>query len=388
MSSDDDHHVHPRHGEGLGDPRRHQDPVGSSLQRGRPATASGRLPPRPAAAAFPPSNNASPLRERHLVELLAKAAAEIRSEKDRVKRLEVENENLKARVRSSRLGAQSGTTTMADLKRQLESLANQTARQHEQLEHVTDQLRQAELRSHSRDPNLAKGQVHAASYHPPRAASAKPALGYAERLSPYAQQLRWTPSATTRESPKGVRGGSPTRSSAPQKAAGVAVPAANHRFDARESAATAHRNTIASPTRRALVVAADPEPPNRKPSPGTAPRRSASVDRAAMAAQATTNFNEVMMSRLRRAIAPPPTKEQLGEVVHAMVGELCKSLAKHGTRFPAQRLGPCVYQCGRRKLHLSVDSGRLVVKCGGGHVDLLEHIERNKLCVRADDDTA
>ena len=94
------------------------------------------------------------------------------------------------------------------------------------------------------------------------------------------------------------------------------------------------------------------------------------------------NYNEMMINRLRRAIAPPPTKEQMGEVVHAMVTELCRQLQKRGSRLPLKKLEPCVYHCGKRKMHLTVDSGRLVIKSGGGHVDLLEHIERNKLCVQ------
>lgn len=98
------------------------------------------------------------------------------------------------------------------------------------------------------------------------------------------------------------------------------------------------------------------------------------------------NYNDMMITRLRRAIAPPPTKEQMGEVVHAMVRELKKQLWNHGADLPMKRLDHCVYQCGRRKLHLTVDSGRLVVKSGGGHVDLLEHIERNKLCVKRNSD--
>ena len=122
-------------------------------------------------------------------------------------------------------------------------------------------------------------------------------------------------------------------------------------------------------------------------SPPRAERESAAqaqADAEAQAAASAKHYNDLMMSRLRRAVAPPPTKEQLAAVVDAMMKELMSSLQKHGARLPAKKSGACAYQIGRRMVHLAVDSGRLVVKSGGGHVDLLEFIERNKMCVRVE----
>lgn len=105
-------------------------------------------------------------------------------------------------------------------------------------------------------------------------------------------------------------------------------------------------------------------------------------------AAATKHYNDVMLSRLRRAIAPAPTKQQIGEVVHAMVEELQKSLARHGASLQLKRKEPCVYWSGTKKLHLGVDSGKLVVTVGGGHTDLLEYMERHKLCTSNEETAA
>jgi hypothetical protein len=107
------------------------------------------------------------------------------------------------------------------------------------------------------------------------------------------------------------------------------------------------------------------------------------IAREAAVAAEERRFNDMMLSRLRRAIAPPPTREQMAEVVHAMVQELVKSASRNGLRIDLKKVGPCLYECGagahKRRLHLSVDSRRLVVKCGGGHVDINEFIQRNRL---------
>ncbi|RNC54727.1 putative myosin heavy chain [Trypanosoma cruzi] len=96
-----------------------------------------------------------------------------------------------------------------------------------------------------------------------------------------------------------------------------------------------------------------------------------------------------MITRLRRAMAPPPTKEQLGEVIHAMVQEIVRDARRRGIGLKLTRQAPCVYlfelrgaasKKGKgdtaRVVHLSIDSGRLSVKVGGGHENLLEYIER------------
>ncbi|ORC85462.1 putative protein kinase [Trypanosoma theileri] len=105
-----------------------------------------------------------------------------------------------------------------------------------------------------------------------------------------------------------------------------------------------------------------------------------------------TTYNSEMITRLRRALAPPPTKEQLGEVIHAMVQEIVRDTRRRGLDLYMKRQAPCVYQCtfgndntqkgkgvAARVVHLSIDSGRLTVKMGGGHVNFLDYLERNRL---------
>ena len=100
---------------------------------------------------------------------------------------------------------------------------------------------------------------------------------------------------------------------------------------------------------------------------------------------AVKDYNDMMLNRLRRAMAPQPSREQIGEVVHAMVHELQRQLLAHSrgaAKLHLKKMEPCVYysEAVKKKLHLTIDSGRLVVKNGGGHVDFLEYVERNKLC--------
>lgn len=94
----------------------------------------------------------------------------------------------------------------------------------------------------------------------------------------------------------------------------------------------------------------------------------------------TNDPTDLALNRLRRSMAPPPTKEQMDEVIKAMVAEIQSQLASKGLNLPMRRLKECCYESGKKRFNLSVDSNRLMVKCGGGNVDFLEYIERNKLC--------
>lgn len=89
-----------------------------------------------------------------------------------------------------------------------------------------------------------------------------------------------------------------------------------------------------------------------------------------------TGYSEGMIERLRRAVAPPPTPDQMAALVDAMVCAVHPELDKRGYGVDFVKVGKCLYRIGRRRLNLTVDSGRLVVKSGGGHTDLLEYIER------------
>ncbi|SCU64943.1 uncharacterized protein TEOVI_000764600 [Trypanosoma equiperdum] len=100
-----------------------------------------------------------------------------------------------------------------------------------------------------------------------------------------------------------------------------------------------------------------------------------------------------MIAHLRRAMAPLPAKEQIGEVIHAMVQEILREARQRGTGLKMKRQKPCVYECTyspkrerkigctvTRVVHLSIDSGRLTVKVGGGHVNFLDFLERYCNC--------
>ncbi|PWU83686.1 hypothetical protein C3747_842g2 [Trypanosoma cruzi] len=56
-----------------------------------------------------------------------------------------------------------------------------------------------------------------------------------------------------------------------------------------------------------------------------------------------TAYSLGMITRLRRAMAPPPTKEQLGEVIHAMVQEIVRDARRRGIGLKLTRQAPCVY---------------------------------------------
>ena len=285
-------------------------------------------------------------KEKHYMELFRKATKQIRDERQKVEELRKENAALRALVG----GVQKGTASsiVASLRQKILDLS---------LENfvAVEQITQLQLRLSAKTTE----SVHQVALSPSKSSPAQQqrhnaTLGHGRTISP--AHLRSRTVSPQPASAKGKpRGTSPRQfnSSTPRPlrvVEGSTVPLAGHHFDPMASV-------------------------EQQRSP---PRATENI-KSAMAAK---NYNEVMLNRLRRAIAPPPTKEQLGEVVHAMVQELCKSLHSHGAHLPMHRLDACLYQCGSRKLHLSVDSGRLVVKCGGGHVDLLEHIERNKMCQR------
>ena len=128
-------------------------------------------------------------------------------------------------------------------------------------------------------------------------------------------------------------------------------------------------------------------------SPLISPRAGASVQHVAtreptrvvvsplrkVAVSHSTSYQDVMIHRMRRAMAPQPTKEQIGEVAHAMLLQLGRELSRRGVTLLIKKLEPCVYTFGtdKKRVHVSIDSGRLVAKLGGGHVDLLEYLERH-----------
>ena len=72
----------------------------------------------------------------------------------------------------------------------------------------------------------------------------------------------------------------------------------------------------------------------------------------------------------------------LGEDVDEFVGVLKKRFAANGIELPLSKLSDCVYQLGKRKVHLSVQGGgvnaggSLVVRLGGGWQSFYEFLDR------------
>ena len=123
------------------------------------------------------------------------------------------------------------------------------------------------------------------------------------------------------------------------------------------------------PSRNRSASAGAPPPPPQQQTNNPSSSYSYGYDR-----------KEQALNRLRRSMAPPPTKEQLDEVIKAMVAEMQSQLGRKGLRLPMRRVKECCYESGKRRFNLSVDSNRLMVKCGGGNVDFLEYVDRHRLC--------
>lgn len=351
--------------------------------------------PNPRTASPRPMQNtvASPhSKERHLMDLLAKAAAEIRAERRKVKELLADNERLQAELREAKARRPSSQPRSdvagkeaAELRRRNDDLAAMGAAQAQENAKLREHVKELTQRCREQQRALASGGPHPA----PRSRTSSPG-SYAQRQqhpSPdHHDHHERRPASRNHSAAPIVR--------SPPRSVRSAVPAQQHHFDAMESVRETRRS---SPQRVARSSSAPKAAAARGPSPKAvkmvltqaspnhSANSSAAVKREAVDAASQRNYNDVMLSRLRRAIAPPPTKEQLAEVVHAMVSELGAALKRHGTTLPLQKAGPCVYTLnGKKKLHLGVDSSRLVVKCGGGHVDLMEYLERNRYCIRND----
>lgn len=129
-------------------------------------------------------------------------------------------------------------------------------------------------------------------------------------------------------------------------------------------------------------------PPQAVPPPVSVPPPAlAATSSVGAAAYAPDAQAAAMATRLRRALAPPPTRQQLGGVVDAMVAELQRDLRRRQREDPREgapllhRLGSCTYRLtwGQRRarvVHLTIDSGALCVVVGGGHVNFLEYMDR------------
>jgi hypothetical protein len=378
---------------------------------GRPPSAGrSRQPPAPApTASSTTNNNNTGAKERELTDLLQRASHSIQQEREKVQRLVEENDTLRLEISSLRgqlatagsaksTAGRSPSTAAPDqtpnvfLKQRIHELALEN---HMAVERICE----LKLKVASLEASLGRGQNSAgagglrspvrtdSSHKRPsnnRSRSAQP--------TPAANFATVTPTKYT--------------SYAAQKFGPAGPPTPRHQ----ENTVSSRNRQHASPPRPSHV---DPIPCGNVPQPtvaitlspqcpsksthqqhqqqhqqqpvltiGSTPSTAAS---SSSAAAADRDYNEIMLTRLRRAMAPPPSKEQIGEVVHAMVCELQRQLLAHSNgaaKLLLKKLAPCVYYAeeSKRKLHLTVCSSRLVVRSGGGYVDFLEYVERNKLC--------
>jgi hypothetical protein len=355
------------------------------------AATPPRMTARGAYKSTSPAQNTANTKEKDLMELLSKAAAEIRVERRKVRQLLDENASLQEQVKtlkakqSQQQRQQANATAVkeaTELRQRYGDLMTVHKAMAVELEQSKEQLRTLQTRCREQQKMLGHGGPQPGQGGGSRSVSP---VTYANRnggRSYSAQpQPRGLPSDRLNSSGRSHGSISPSRQR-PQH------------FDAMASVALSHQNSGArqSPVKRSrssenkrVLMMTQPTPaPQPLQRTMTTPSRSASaagtVQREAANAAEERHFNDMMLSRLRRAIAPPPTKEQMAEVVHAMVVELVRSAARNGLRLDLKRLAPCLYECGgKRRLHLTVDSRRLVVKCGGGHVDINEFIQRNRL---------
>jgi hypothetical protein len=77
------------------------------------------------------------------------------------------------------------------------------------------------------------------------------------------------------------------------------------------------------------------------------------------------------MDRLKN---PAPTfsfKPKKGDEVDEM---LARMLAELGCKVPIKRLGDGYYLFGTRKIYAKIMNGRLVIRVGGGYMDLIEFV--------------
>jgi hypothetical protein len=305
------------------------------LQPGGPGIRGGtKATSKPAVSESKPASDGAPSRE-DLVSLLASAATEIKSYKKKVSDLAAENTKLrtKSRERDPKGSDERESTTTGSLKQKLLDLSLENHLAVDQMATLRRRVVELEAIVESQNKEI--------------------------------QRLRMNPAAK---------------------------PTSVDSIPSRRAQSADNRPPVPPPKSKPHHV--DPNNTSRSSqiSTGTAVPPASPVVRS---------YDEMMITRFRRSLAPPPTKEQLGEVVHSMVLQLIKVLKQRGRVLPLTKVSACVYSyptthsmvppapgkqsvpasITQRKIHLAIDSGRLVVKCGGGHVDILEYLERNKVCI-------
>jgi hypothetical protein len=377
-------------------------------------------------ATAPPSD-----REHQLTELLARASDAIRKEREKVASLESETHHLREQIAQllsnpSAAALPTPITSSGPPQQQLRKKLQDLA-----LDHfiALDEINRLRGRVHELEMDAALEVVVVSPIKSPlvqKKSTLTPQQEQQRRRSHSAAEATLVSNVrratvTIVGSPRQQRGQqrqhmdpmNPEASRRPPYQNGDRIPPEHHSFDAMRSVQQQHQHqhsnhpSPSSPYRRGTfpTSAAPSTPTSAKKKQSDAAQRyhstavdlvtaihtapslgkenSKSKSSSSSPAVVANNYNDVMIHRLRRALAPQPTKEQLGEVVHAMVVEMGKQLKLRGALLNMKKLDHGVYNVNdKKKIHLTIDSGRLVVKCGGGHVDFLEFLERNRLCTK------
>jgi len=130
-------------------------------------------------------------------------------------------------------------------------------------------------------------------------------------------------------------------------------------------------------------------PSPRTPGVPSTPTLSSSHGKTPNSANANVNVNAPFASQVRRPAVPflraytgGRTRAEMAADVDEFVGVLKKRFAANGIELPLSKLSDCVYQLGKRKVHLSVQGGgvnaggSLVVRLGGGWQSFYEFLDR------------
>lgn len=71
-----------------------------------------------------------------------------------------------------------------------------------------------------------------------------------------------------------------------------------------------------------------------------------------------------------------PTADEINVMVDEQVGLIQQRMLQLGLQLPLARLGPGLYSLGKRKIHLSYQCNRLVVRQGAGWIGFLDWLEK------------
>eukprot|EP00760_Papus_ankaliazontas_P024223 PhM_4_TR2148/c0_g1_i1/m.87414 len=92
---------------------------------------------------------------------------------------------------------------------------------------------------------------------------------------------------------------------------------------------------------------------------------------------------ELMLRRIRRAMAPATTPEQMSLLVQGMVKELQDTFISNGMLLPLTLVGgdgsTTYVTSAKKKIRLAVHSNVLMVQVGAGYEDFVDYVDRHKL---------